>query len=583
MALETGSYISALVATNPTASDPKSQGDDHLRFVKAKILETFPSVTGAVTPTHTELNYVDGVTSAIQEQLDAKAPLASPTFTGTVTIPAGASITGFAPLASPTFTGTPAAPTATAGTNTTQLATTAFAQALAFAAALPSQTGNAGKYVTTDGSTASWAAIVGALIVPSARTSNTILATADSSTSIDVTSGTFSQTFAAAATLGAGWWCVYKNSGTGVVTLDPNAAELIDGLATYPMYSGEARLITCTGTAFKSVVLSPFSAKFTSSGTHIMPPGYAEVEVDVVGAGGQGGSGRRGAAGTQRHGGAPGGAPARVVKRLRDIAAGTSTAVTIGAGGTTGGTVQTVNDTNGVTGQDGGNTTFGSLVTAYGGCGGSGGQAIGGSSSGSGELSAGTTNTASNILGGLPSRASQRGGTAANYIDNWGTGGAGMLGAANSAAGCSEWGGAASGVVDGTVTTVTAVLNGSSMYGVSAGSSGGWITAADTLPATATATGLNGSYTAGGGVAGGTCGATPTVGTSGAAATTDDKVGGAGAGGGSTITGGQVGKAGGAGGYPGGPGGGGGASLNGLASGAGGVGADGRCIVKGIV
>jgi hypothetical protein len=31
-----------------------------------------------------------------------------------------------APLASPTFTGTPAAPTATAGTNTTQLATTAF-------------------------------------------------------------------------------------------------------------------------------------------------------------------------------------------------------------------------------------------------------------------------------------------------------------------------------------------------------------------------------------------------------------------------------------------------------------------------
>jgi hypothetical protein len=35
-----------------------------------------------------------------------RAPLASPTFTGTVTIPAGASISGFAPLASPSFTGT---------------------------------------------------------------------------------------------------------------------------------------------------------------------------------------------------------------------------------------------------------------------------------------------------------------------------------------------------------------------------------------------------------------------------------------------------------------------------------------------
>ena len=40
-----------------------------------------------VTATTAELNYVDGVTSNIQTQLDAKAPLASPTFTGTATIP----------------------------------------------------------------------------------------------------------------------------------------------------------------------------------------------------------------------------------------------------------------------------------------------------------------------------------------------------------------------------------------------------------------------------------------------------------------------------------------------------------------
>jgi len=63
------------------------------------------------------------------------APIASPTFTGTVTIPAGASISGFAPLASPTFTGTPSLPTGTtgvtqtAGNNTTALATTAFVTA----------------------------------------------------------------------------------------------------------------------------------------------------------------------------------------------------------------------------------------------------------------------------------------------------------------------------------------------------------------------------------------------------------------------------------------------------------------------
>lgn len=33
----------------------------------------------------TEIGYLDGVTSAIQTQLNAKAPTASPTFTGTVT------------------------------------------------------------------------------------------------------------------------------------------------------------------------------------------------------------------------------------------------------------------------------------------------------------------------------------------------------------------------------------------------------------------------------------------------------------------------------------------------------------------
>lgn len=118
-----------------------------------------------------ELERINSVTSNVQDQLDAKAPLASPALTGTPTAPtaaadtnttqiadtafvvgqkgtatpivdgsatAGTSLryssqdhvhptdTSRAPLASPTFTGTPAAPTAAPGTNTTQLATTEF-------------------------------------------------------------------------------------------------------------------------------------------------------------------------------------------------------------------------------------------------------------------------------------------------------------------------------------------------------------------------------------------------------------------------------------------------------------------------
>lgn len=66
-----------------------------------------------------------------------------------------ATITG-ATIVSPSLTGTPTAPTASIGTATTQIATTAFVAAAAFSSALPGQTGNGGKFITTDGTNASW-------------------------------------------------------------------------------------------------------------------------------------------------------------------------------------------------------------------------------------------------------------------------------------------------------------------------------------------------------------------------------------------------------------------------------------------
>lgn len=68
------------------------------------------NILDGATLSTTELNYVDGVTSAIQTQLNAKAPTASPTFTGTVTLPTG--LTGIAKLAS----GVVSAVTAPSGT-----------------------------------------------------------------------------------------------------------------------------------------------------------------------------------------------------------------------------------------------------------------------------------------------------------------------------------------------------------------------------------------------------------------------------------------------------------------------------------
>lgn len=70
MALESGTYINSLVATNPVATDGLAQADDHMRLTKATILATFPSITGAVNATHTEINTVaDGDTAATSTTL----------------------------------------------------------------------------------------------------------------------------------------------------------------------------------------------------------------------------------------------------------------------------------------------------------------------------------------------------------------------------------------------------------------------------------------------------------------------------------------------------------------------------------
>ena len=51
MALETASWITQLVDTNPTTSDPVSQGDDHLKMIKTVLSNSFPSTsTSAIMP-----------------------------------------------------------------------------------------------------------------------------------------------------------------------------------------------------------------------------------------------------------------------------------------------------------------------------------------------------------------------------------------------------------------------------------------------------------------------------------------------------------------------------------------------------
>ena len=114
---------------------------------------TLPESTSIGGVSNLEIGYVNGVTSGIQVQLDSKSPIASPTFTGTVTLPESTSIgnvsnleigyvngvtsgiqaqidsklatevasTTYAPIASPTFTGTVTLPESTSIGNVSNL------------------------------------------------------------------------------------------------------------------------------------------------------------------------------------------------------------------------------------------------------------------------------------------------------------------------------------------------------------------------------------------------------------------------------------------------------------------------------
>lgn len=68
MGLETVTHISDLVVTNPVGpTDIIQYGDDHIRNIKVALKTDFPNITGAMTATQAELNILDGATLSTAE------------------------------------------------------------------------------------------------------------------------------------------------------------------------------------------------------------------------------------------------------------------------------------------------------------------------------------------------------------------------------------------------------------------------------------------------------------------------------------------------------------------------------------
>ena len=69
MGLESATYISELDSANPLGTDRISQGDNHIRMIKAVLKNQFSGLSGttAVTTSGSEMNILDGVTATSAE------------------------------------------------------------------------------------------------------------------------------------------------------------------------------------------------------------------------------------------------------------------------------------------------------------------------------------------------------------------------------------------------------------------------------------------------------------------------------------------------------------------------------------
>lgn len=91
---------------------------------------------------------------------------------------------------------------------------------------------------------------MGAAIV--AKTAAYTVVVGDRGKTLDC-SGTWTLSLPAAATAGAGFSLMIRNGGAGIITLDPNAAELINGAATALIAAGQSTILVCNGTAWVTI------------------------------------------------------------------------------------------------------------------------------------------------------------------------------------------------------------------------------------------------------------------------------------------------------------------------------------------
>ena len=104
-------------------------------------------------------------------------------------------------------------------------------------------------------------------------------------------SSAFTLTLTAAATLGSKFYFFYRNVGAGVITIDANASEQIDGQATLTVNPGDSGILSCDGTGWNSIGRASSAGigsakvlcKFDAAGVETLSEGVSSVADTATG------------------------------------------------------------------------------------------------------------------------------------------------------------------------------------------------------------------------------------------------------------------------------------------------------------
>lgn len=260
-------YVADFNTAWPTATDPKSQGDDHLRLIKVGAKQSFPGYVGAVlaqgATTGSSDAYVLTPSTALPSLVAGMGVVMTPNFTNTGAATLNISglgaknikrISGVDVASGEIVSGQPIYMIYDGTQFVIPFPTYANLAATSFSSVLPAQSGNGGKFTTTNGSAAAWdwdgfkgrvSTTVGSYLFSASDNYARMKLLAFSG------GGTVTLPFAALAASGAAKYALWigNEHATQIVSLTRSGGDTINGGTTLKIGPGEIWHVQGDGTS----------------------------------------------------------------------------------------------------------------------------------------------------------------------------------------------------------------------------------------------------------------------------------------------------------------------------------------------